>query len=189
MSLSDRQLRHFLSRTPFIDTAELALILGEPHATVHRALTGLLADDIVGRVSHGTAHLPSSQRYYLTTNGVRETAGVLGFETPTDFVRAYPVSREWLTLLIRRMDAVAAVYRIAASLSPGIGSRRSQVEFHRRGRFDATITLHDGRSFGVVRQGHSGVRLHPPPQRRSGPDAQRLGTEADGEVLHTPEPR
>ena len=26
------------------------------------------------------------------------------------------------------------------------------VEFHRRGRFDATITLHDGRSFGFVRQ-------------------------------------
>ena len=45
---------------PFIDSAELAGILGEPHATVHRALTGLLADGIVGRVSHGTAHLPSS---------------------------------------------------------------------------------------------------------------------------------
>ena len=29
----------------------------------------------------------------------------------------------------------------------------SHVEFHRRGRLDATITLHDGRSFGVVRQG------------------------------------
>ena len=27
------------------------------------------------------------------------------------------------------------------------------MEFHRRGRFDATITLHDGRNFGVVRQG------------------------------------
>ena len=26
-------------------------------------------------------------------------------------------------------------------------------EFHRRGRFDATITLHDGRTFAVVRQG------------------------------------
>ena len=26
------------------------------------------------------------------------------------------------------------------------------MEFHRRGRFDATITLHDGRDFGVVRQ-------------------------------------
>ena len=27
------------------------------------------------------------------------------------------------------------------------------MEFHRRGRFDATITLHEGRRFGVVRQG------------------------------------
>ena len=153
MPLSDRQLLHFLSRMPFIDSAELAGILGEAHATVHRALTGLLADGLVGRISHGTTHLPSSQRYYLTANGIRETAGLLGFATPSDFVRAYPVSREWLTLLIRRMDAVAAVYRIAASLSPGIGSRRTQVEFHRRGRFDATIILHDGRSFGVVRQG------------------------------------
>ena len=75
------------------------------------------------------------------------------FDTPSDFVRAYPVSREWLTLLIRRMDAVAAVYRLAASMSPGIDGLRSRVEFHRRGRFDATITLHDGRSFGIVRQG------------------------------------
>ena len=41
-------------------------------------------------------------------------------------------------------------------MSPGIDGLRSHVEFHRRGRFDATITLHDGRSFGVVRQGHSG---------------------------------
>ena len=66
---------------------------------------------------------------------------------------AYPVSLEWLALLIRRLDAVASIYRIAASLSPGIDALRSHIEFHRRGRFDATITLHDGRSFGVVRQG------------------------------------
>ena len=153
MALSDRQLLDSLSRMPFIDSAELALVLGEPHATVHRALTSLLADGIAGRVSHGTVHLPSSQRYHLTANGIGEAAGILDFKTPSDFVRAYPVSREWLALLIRRMDAVASVYRLAAALSPGIGSHRSHVEFHRRGRFDATITLHDGRSFGVVRQG------------------------------------
>ena len=137
----------------FIDSAELSRVLGEPHATVHRALSDLLAEGIVGRVSHGTAHLPSSQRYHLTAQGVGETAWVLGFDTPSDLVRAYPMSREWLTLLIRRMDAVAAVYRLAASISPGIDSLRSHVEFHRRGRFDSTITLHDGRGFGVVRQG------------------------------------
>ena len=48
---------------------------------------------------------------------------------------------------------MASVYRLAASMSPGIDGLRSRVEFHRRGRFDATITLQDGRSFGIVRQG------------------------------------
>ena len=78
---------------------------------------------------------------------------VLGFATPSEFVRAYPMSGEWLALLIRRMDSVASVYRLAASLSPGVDGLRSHVEFHRRGRFDATITLQDLRSFGIVRQG------------------------------------
>ena len=153
MAISERQLLDALSRTPFVDSAELAFILGEPHATVHRALADLLADGIVRRASHGTTHLPSSRRYYLTASGVREAAQVLDFDTPSDFVRAYPMSREWLALLIRRMDAVAAVYRLAATMSPGTDGLRSRVEFHRRGRFDATMTLHDGRDFGIVRQG------------------------------------
>ena len=55
MALSERQLLDALSRTPFVESTELALILGEPHATVHRHLTGLLADGIVGHVIHGTA--------------------------------------------------------------------------------------------------------------------------------------
>ena len=153
MAISERQFLDALGRTPFVDSAELAGILGEPHATVHRALTGLLEDGIVRRVSHGSAYLPSSQRYFLTTQGIREAAGFLGFDMPSDFVRAYPASREWLTLLIRRMDAGASVYRLSASMSPGIDGLRSHMEFHRRGRFDAAITLlHDGRSFGIVRQ-------------------------------------
>ena len=118
MALSDVQLLDFLSRMPFIDTAELAGILGESPATIHRALSGQQADGIVGRVSHGTTHLPSSQRYYLTANGIGEAARILGFDAPSDFVHAYPESREWLALLIRRMDAVATIYRLAASLSP-----------------------------------------------------------------------
>ena len=113
MAISNRQLLDALSRTPFVESTELALILGEPHATVHRHLTGLLADGIAGSVNHGIAHLPSSGRYCLTASGVGEAAESLGFDTPSDFVRAYPMSREWLTLLIRRMDAVAAIYRLA----------------------------------------------------------------------------
>ena len=106
MAISNPQVLDSLSRMPFIDAGELSLILGEPLATVHRALSGLLKDGLAQRVSHGTAHLPSSHRYYLTGKGIAEAANVLGFDRPSDYVRAYPVSRQWLTLLLRRMDTV-----------------------------------------------------------------------------------
>ena len=96
MALSDRHLLASLSRMPFVDSAELACVLGEAHATVHRVVTDLLTDGILGRVSHGTARLPSSQRYYVTAKGIRQAAELLGFETHSDFVRAYLFSREWL---------------------------------------------------------------------------------------------
>ena len=93
MSLSDQQLLDALSRMPFVESTELALILGEPHATIQRRLNSLLDDGIAGRVQHGTVHLPSSGRYCLTSNGIRQTAEILGFTTPSDFVRAYPMSK------------------------------------------------------------------------------------------------
>ena len=57
MALSDRQLFDALSRMPLVEATELALILGEPHATVHRRLSELLSDGIVGKATHGTVHL------------------------------------------------------------------------------------------------------------------------------------
>ena len=72
MSVSDQELLHHISRMPFVDTAELAMITGEAHVAIHRGLTGLLSEGIAGRVSHGTSHLPSSRRYYLTVQGVGE---------------------------------------------------------------------------------------------------------------------
>ena len=62
MRLTERQMLDALARMPFVDTLELAVVLREAYATVHRALTGLLADGIAGRVNHGTVHLPSSAR-------------------------------------------------------------------------------------------------------------------------------
>ena len=153
MAFSQERILDALARLPCIDAGELALVLGEPLATVHRALNALLNDGLAQRVSHGTAHLPSSHRYYLTKRGIAEAAEALGYDAPSEFVRAYPVSRQWLALLLSRMDAVASVYRLAATLSPGVDGLETRVEFHRRGRFDAVITLHNGRSFGVVRQG------------------------------------
>ena len=120
MVFSRERILDARARLPFIDAGELALVLGEPLATVHRALSALLQGGLAGRVSHGTVHLPSSQRYYLTKKGIGEAANVLDVDAPWEFVRAYPVSRQWLALLISRMDAVASIYRLAATLSPGV---------------------------------------------------------------------
>ena len=102
----------------------------------------------------------------------------LSFDAPSEFVRAYPVSWQWLAQMLRRMDAVASMYRLAATLSPGVDGLCSRVEFQRRGWYDAVIALHYGRSFGVVRQSHRRVPLHSPSQRRAGPDPQPLGATA-----------
>ena len=106
-----------------------------------------------GRVSHGTAHLPSSQRYHLTAQGIREAACVPRLCDPPGLrVGPTPCRGSGSTLLIRRMDAVAS--RVPTCRLDVPRHRRATgpcVEFHRRGRFDATITLHDGRSFGVIR--------------------------------------
>ena len=162
MRVSDQELLHHLSRMPLVDTAELAMILGEAHVVIHRGLSGLLFDGIVGRVSHGTAHLPSSRRYYLTSKGIREASSILGFNTPSDYVRDYPASRQWLALLTRQMDAVASVYRLAATLLPGSEWLRTRVDSYCRGRLDAVITRHDDRSFSEVRQGPARQGLLPP---------------------------
>ena len=134
MALSDRQLLDSLSRMPFVDSAELSRVLGEPHATVHRALSDLLAGGITGRVSHGTAHLPSSQRYFLTTKGIRETAGFLGFATPSDFVRAYPLSREKLESLLKKSPVLDYITITVDDASTSSRSARSALTSRVTGR-------------------------------------------------------
>ena len=117
MAISRERILDALALLSFIDAGELAIILGEPLATIHCALIAPLQDDVAQRVSHGTTHLPTSHRYYLTDQGIVEAADAPGYDAPSEFVRAYPASRQWLTLLLRRMDAVASVYRLAATLS------------------------------------------------------------------------
>ena len=73
MALSDQQLLHYFSRMPFVDSAELAGILGEPHATVHRALADLLADGIAGRVT--PRHRPPAVESEILRDGHRHQTG------------------------------------------------------------------------------------------------------------------
>lgn len=69
MRLTERQIYDALARMPFVDTLELAVTLGEAYSTVHRVLTGLLADGFAELVNHRTVHLPTSGRWFLTSEG------------------------------------------------------------------------------------------------------------------------
>ena len=143
LTLPERHLLDSISRMPLIDSAELTGILGEAHATVHPR-----ANRPAGRW-HRRAREPRHRPPAVEPEGPpygqrhqrgRGTAGLcaaLGLRASLPRVQGVAGAAH-----IRRMDAVAAVYRLAASLSPGIDGLRSHVEFHRMGDFDATITLH-----------------------------------------------
>ncbi|MCY4109902.1 MAG: hypothetical protein OXG11_12855 [Chloroflexi bacterium] len=70
------------------------------------------------RASHGTVHLVSNQRHHLTAKGIGEVAWVVGSNTLSVPVRAYPLSREWLTLLIPKMVAMGSIYDSPHRCSP-----------------------------------------------------------------------
>ena len=50
MAFSRARILDALAQLPFIGAGEVALILGQPLATLHRALTALLKDGLAGRV-------------------------------------------------------------------------------------------------------------------------------------------
>ncbi len=115
MALSDHHLREALSRMPFVESTKLECTSSWASPTppsIAISLNCWPTSSCAG-FTHGTVRQPSSGRYSLTPQGIRETADFLDYDTPSDYVPAYPMSREWLTLLIRRMNAVAAVYRLA----------------------------------------------------------------------------
>ena len=151
------QLLADLSQHPLTDASELARLTGQPCSTIYDALNALFDAGLAGRVRHGTSYLPASFRYYPTLRGIVAASAALR-SSPSRYVHSYPISREWMRILIGRMDAVGSIYRLAATMSPGTGGLRTCVAFHRKGAVDATITLHDGKRFGVARQGRALAR-------------------------------
>ena len=64
------------------------------------------------------------------------------------------MSREWFRLLAERLDAVAALYHVAAMTAHADPQRQPvRVDHYRQGPYDLLITLSGGRSLGIVRQG------------------------------------
>ena len=143
-----------LCAAPLATVEELSAFGRIPATTLRRRLAKLAETGLVDSVAHHLGSLGTNprQRHFPTEKGIEAAANV---EHGTErFLSEYPVSREWFRILTDRMDAVAVLYHVAAMIGNADPQGQTlRVDHHRQGPYDLLITLSQGRSLGVVRQG------------------------------------
>ncbi len=140
---------------PFLDRLELAAAAGVSDRSAYRAVAALERRGLARSLLHGTELLRTTRRYHLTAAGLRRLAAIE--DEPLDaLLRARPVSAQWRRILLERLDAVAVIYRLAAS----IATLRGAIGFrwYRAAPMDASIVLPGGAVLAVVRQGPTADR-------------------------------
>ena len=143
-----------LCATPLATVDELSRFGRVPASTLRDRLKKLATMGMADSVPHSLTVLGPHPhlRYFPTEKGI--DAGAMAEHGTKTFLREYPVSRQWFKLLADRMDAVAMLYR-AAALVADADSQGKPVrgDHYRQGPYDMLITLSEGRSVGLLRQG------------------------------------
>jgi len=148
----ERELLSHLAATPLLDRVELAALSGRSPSAVYEG-AGALADvGLVATVPHASELVPSARRLHLTSGGVEHLAGMDGMSVEA-LLRDQPASDEWLRALMRRLDAVAVIYRLASALSEIAFPIRFR--WYRSAPADAAAALPDGGTLAIVRIGRS----------------------------------
>ena len=143
-----------LCATPLATVDELSRFGRIPASTLRDRLKKLVKMGMADSVSHSLGALGPHPhlRYFPTEKGI--DAGAMVEWGPKTFLREYPVSRQWFRLLAERLDAVAALYRVAALVADADSQGKPvRVDHYRQGPYDMLITLSGGRSVGLLRQG------------------------------------
>ena len=150
-----------LCAAPLTTVNELARFNREPPTTLRDRLDRLAELGLADSVSHRLGALgPKPQRrYFPTEKGIHAAAALEpGIRR---FLADQPVSRQWFRILAERLDAVAVLYHVAALIAdadPEGGAVR--VDHHRQGPYDLLVTLSEGRSVGILRQGQTLPSAH-----------------------------
>ena len=139
-----------LALMPFLDRLELAAVSGWASGSAHGALAALERRGLVHAVRHAAPLIASTRRWCVSAAGLEFLAEADG--VPVDeLLREQPVSAHWQRALLRRLDAVGVVYRLASSVAAVAGPLRFR--WYRTLALDAAMRFEDGRSVGVVRWG------------------------------------
>ena len=144
------ELLRRLAEMPFLDRMELAAVSGWSKGAVYRGVRRLEEGGLAAPVPHATDLIPLTGRFHLTAAGLRRLAQWDGMSVD-ELLRTRPVSARWRRILLERLDAVAAVYRLASAVSNIAYPMRFR--WYRAAPMDAVIELSGGRILAVVRQG------------------------------------
>ena len=144
-----------LAAMPFLDYLELAAVSDMAESTARHVLGQLRRKGLAGSIRHASTLTDPTGRWYVTTQGLQLLASQDG--TGIDrLLRTHPVSAHWRRILLARLDAVAVVYRLALAVADAVGPPRFR--WYRAAPLDAAMTLPDGRTVGVIRQGPTADR-------------------------------
>ena len=144
-----------LAAMPFLDYLELAAVSDMAESTARHVLGRLRRKGLAGSIRHASTLTDPTRRWYATADGLRFLASENG--TGIDrLLRTHPVSAHWRRILLARLDAVAVVYRLASAVADAVGPPRFR--WYRAAPLDAAMTLPDGRTVGVIRQGPTADR-------------------------------
>ena len=146
------EILRLLVSMPFLDRLEMTAVSGWSKSAVYEAVSSLEEEGLAAPVPHATGLTPLTARYHLTAEGVRRLAGEDAVSVD-DLLRERPVSLQWRTVMLKRLDAVALVYRLASAVA-GV-DRLTRFQWYRALPIDAAMELSDRRTFAVVRWGRT----------------------------------
>ena len=146
---ADRALR-LLAAMPLLDRLELAAVGAMSEGAAHAALGRLEREGLASAVRHGGTLTASTRRWLPTAAGLHRLMRDEGLGE-RELLRTYPVSARWRRVLLERLGAVAAVYRLASALA-GAGAIK-RFRWYQGHPLDAAIELRNGRTVGVLRLG------------------------------------
>ena len=149
------QTLRLLAHMPFMDSLELAAVSGWPERTSYHAIGRLRDTGLIDSVPHATIHISRTRRFYVTTAGLHRLAESDRL-TSDELLSKRPVSAHWRRLMLERLDTVGVIYRVASAVGNEIGPMG--LRWYRAGPIDAGMSLPNGRTVGVVRQGATSDR-------------------------------
>ena len=155
LTTADRQTVELLCHTPLATVDELAALIRLPANTLRERLARLAKRGLADSRPHRLQLLGvrPQRRFFPTREGIVALAS--GEQSGIErLLRLYPVSRRWFRVLAERLDAVAALYRVASIIAALDASDAPVVVTHcRTGPYDLLLLLPSGGTLGFVRQG------------------------------------